>query len=36
MYGWYRTSINMSGLNPRLFPAPVPLADPLERLAAGL
>jgi hypothetical protein len=36
MYGRHRASINMSGLNPRLFPAPFPLADPLQRLPASV
>jgi len=36
MYGARGVWINMRGLNPRLFPAPFPLADPLQRLPAGV
>jgi hypothetical protein len=35
MYGESRGWINMSGLNPRLFPAPLPLLHSLQRLPAG-
>jgi hypothetical protein len=34
MYGPRRASINISGLNPRLFPPPLPLSNALQRLPA--
>jgi hypothetical protein len=36
MYGRRPVSINMSGLNPRLFPPPLALPHPLQRLPARL
>jgi hypothetical protein len=35
MYGDAVTTINISGLNPRLFPAPLPLVDSLHSSPAG-
>jgi hypothetical protein len=36
MYGPHRHRINMSGLNARLFPPPLPFPDALQRALAGL
>jgi len=36
MYGEFRWRINMSGLNTRLFPAPLTLLHPLQRPPAGV
>jgi hypothetical protein len=35
MYGHLCRGINISGLNPRLFPAPLPLLNPFQRAPAG-
>jgi hypothetical protein len=34
MYGGFRVAINISGLNPRLFPAPLSLSNATQRLPA--
>jgi hypothetical protein len=36
MYGQHCRRINISRLNARLFPAPLPLLNPFQRAPAGL
>jgi hypothetical protein len=36
MYGQHCRRINISRLNARLFPAPLPLLNPFQRATAGL